>query len=166
MKFRVEHVFRNIELAAYEQLYFDEAFNEALCKSVKLARAVLKRDLTNGKLERQLRVGPDRELPPAAAKFLGSNKIEYTEFVDYTFGKHSGAWRTVSAIMTDKIESSGTFGFSAKGSGVLRWVEGEIKVKMFGVGGVIEGFIVSDVKKSYEEAAKFTQGWIDTKKAA
>jgi hypothetical protein len=62
--------------------------------------------------------------------------------------------------MTDKVDSTGTFRFEPSADGVKRVIEGEIKVKVFGVGGVIERFIVADVEKSYEQAADFTRRWI------
>jgi hypothetical protein len=43
-------------------------------------------------------------------------------------------------------------------------VEGDVKVKLLGVGTLIERFIVADVERSYEQAAAFTQRWIDSGK--
>jgi hypothetical protein len=165
MKFRVEHSF-DLDQPKYESLYFDEPFNEAMCGSLKLKRVVKKRELAGDKLTRVVVVTADRELPGALAKFLGTNKIEYTEFIDYDWGKFRGKWRTESPIMGEKLQSSGTFGFDKQGARVLRWLEGDVVVKIFGVGGVAERFIVSDVEKSYDQAAKFTQDWIKKNKLA
>jgi len=161
MKFRVEHTFRGINLEQYESLYFDEDFNNALCTEVKLARSLQKRDLNGKHLSRVVTVGPDREIPPAAAKILGASKIEYTEHLEYDMGSYKGTWKTVSSLMTDKVDTKGTFAFREGGGGVVRVVEGDIKVKIFGVGGGVEKFIVADIEKSYEKAAAFTQRWID-----
>lgn len=161
MKFRVEHTFRGITLADYEQLYFNEEFNNALCVSVKLDRTLEHREESDGKIKRSVRVGPDRELPAPVAKVIGAKRIEYTEHLEYTFGSFEGTWMTVSAIMTDKVDTHGRFGFEELPDGVLRWVEGEIKVKIFGVGKIVERVVVADIEKSYEKAAGFTQKWID-----
>jgi hypothetical protein len=161
MKFLAEHTFRGITLPDYEKLYFDEAFNVALCKAVNLDRTVLKRDEKGSHLSRSVKVSPrDREIPGPLVKVLGSSRIEYTEQVEYDFGTFKGTWKTVSSVMTDKVDSSGTFRFETAGDGVKRVIEGEIKVKVFGVGGVIERFIVADIEKSYEQAADFTRRWI------
>lgn len=157
MRFRAEHIFKGIDLNAYETLYFDEAFNIAMCKAVKLARTLVKLDEKAGRIERAVKVGPDREIPPAVAKVLGVSRIEYTEHVAYTRGSYRGIWHTVSSVFTDKVESRGNFSFEAVPGGVKRIVEGEIKVKVFGVGGLIERFIVADVERSYDDAAKFTE---------
>lgn len=62
--------------------------------------------------------------------------------------------------MTDKIRSQGTFRIEEAAAGVRRIVEGEISVKIFGVGKAIEGYVVDDIKRSYSEAAEFTRTWI------
>lgn len=162
MRFRAEHEFKGISLAEYEKLYFDEGFNDALCKAVNLDRTLERREEKNGTLERAVKVGPDREVPKPVAKVIGANRIEYTEHLKYAYGSYEGTWYTVSSIMSDKVDTRGTFGFDELPDGVLRWVEGEIDVKIFGVGRVVEKFIVADIERSYERAAEFTQRWIDS----
>jgi hypothetical protein len=162
MHFEVEHRFTGITVADYEKLYFDEAFNEALCQSVKLERTLVKLDQQGPKLHRQVKVSPDRELPAAAAKVIGTTKIVYTEHCDYAFGGYRGTWKTVSGIMADKIASSGTFSFRQEGNAVVRRVDGDVKVNVnFMINPMIEKGILSDVEKSYQQAAEFTQRWIN-----
>lgn len=161
MKFSVSHTFQNISLEDYEKLYFDEEFNTALCEAVKLARTLGTLNRTETTIHREVTVGPDREVPAPVAKILGASRIEYTEHLDYTLGSYKGTWKTISSLMTDKVHSAGTFAFKAKGNGVERIVDGEIKVKIFGVGGMVEKFIVADIERSYAKAAEFTQNWID-----
>ncbi len=161
MQFQVEHRFSGITLADYEKLYFDEAFNEALCQTVKLERTLVKLDHQGEKLHRQVRVSPDRELPAPAAKVIGSSKIVYVEHCDYTFGSFRGTWKTISGIMPDKIASNGTFSFRQDGNAVVRRVDGSVSVSVnFMINSLIEKGIIADVEKSYQQAADFTQRWI------
>jgi hypothetical protein len=161
MKFKVEHLFKQITLADYEKLYFNEAFNVALCKGVALGRELLKFENHEGMFAREVRVSPERALPESVVKILGADKISYTEFLSYQLGTYKGVFETIPGLLKDKIESSGTFSFAQKPDGVLRTVEGEVKVKIFGLGGVVERLIVGDVEKSYQAAADFTQAWIN-----
>ncbi len=162
MQFQVEHRFTGITVAEYEKLYFNEAFNEALCKSVKLERDLIKLDEQAPKLHREVRVCPDRELPAPAAKVIGTSKIVYVEHCDYTFGTYRGTWKTISGIMADKIKSSGTFSFRQEGSAVVRRVDGNVDVSInFMLNSIIEKGILADVEKSYAQAAEFTQRWIN-----
>lgn len=165
MKFRVEHVFKGITLKDYEALYFDEAFQIAQCQAVKLHRTLVKREVTDGRLVRAVKVGPDREIPAPVAKVLGANRIEYTEHVDYVLGSNKGTWKTVSSLLTDKVDASGTFSFRETPAGIARVVEGEVSVRIFGIGGIVEKFVGADIERSYGDAAKFMQQWIDDGKA-
>ena len=162
MKFRADHTFRGIEVDAYEDLHFDEAFQDALCGAVKLARECvgLEED-DDGRIHRAVKVGPDREIPPAAQRVLGGKRLDYTEHLDYRRGSYLGQWRTVPSLMSDKVECAGSIEFRPVDGGVRRLVEGEIKVKLFGVGGMVEKLIVADIERSYVKAAEFTQRWID-----
>lgn len=160
MKFKSEHRFSGISLAQYEQLYFDEAFNIALCQAVGLQRTLIAREESGGRLHRVVRVSPEREVPAPVAKILGSARLEYTETVDYTLGSGRGTWSTKSSVLTDKVDSRGTFSFVGQGDSVIRTVDGEIAVRLTLVGGVVEKFIVADVEKSYDKAAEFTRNWL------
>jgi hypothetical protein len=165
MKFKAEHTFRGIDLPTYEKLYFDEPFNAALCQATGLERTLVKREVAGSKLIRAVKVSPQgRDIPAPVAAVLGGSKFEYTEHMDYDLGKYLGRWRTEPFVLKDKILSSGTVSFTAVPGGVRRVVEGDVQVKIFGVGGIIERFVVADVDKSYAKAAEFTQAWIDAKK--
>ncbi len=162
MKFSADHTFTGIDLTAYETLHFDEEFQDALCVSVKLARDCEKlEESDDGQISRAVRVGPDREIPPAAQRVLGGKRLDYTEHLEYRRGAWKGTWRTEPSLMADKVDCKGTIEFLEVPGGVRRLVHGEIKVKLFGVGGMVEKLIVSDVVKSYDKAAEFTQRWID-----
>jgi len=160
MKFRAEHRFGPVSLADFEAIYFDEAFNVALCQSVRLQRTLVAREVAGGKIHRVVKVAPERQIPPAAAKVLGGARIEYTETIDYTFGSGRLSWTIASSLMTDKVDSRGVVLLSEAGGMVVRAVEGEITVKLAFVGGVVEKFIVDDVVKSYDNAAEFTRNWL------
>ena len=109
-----------------------------------------------------MRVGPDREIPGPLKNILKADRIEYEEHIQYRWGSYAGTWETIPSVLTNKVETKGRLGFKEVAGGVQRWSEGEIKVKILGVGGVAEKFIVSDVEKSYDDAAAFTQQWITT----
>lgn len=163
MKFKCDHRFGPISLADYENLYFDEDFNIALCKQVGLHRELVSREVKDGRIRRVVKVAPDREVPGPVAKVIGSTRLEYTETVDYVLGSGRGTWSTLSSVMTDKVDSRGSFSFTASGDGVVRSIEGDINVKITFIGGVVEKFIVDDVVKSYEKAAEFTRSWLAKK---
>ena len=160
MNFHVQQVIKGLSLQDFETLFFDETFNIALCKSLKLNRELVKRDVKDGKLSRVVRVGPQREIPAPVAKVLGAEKIEYTEYLDYVMGSNHGTWHTASSLLSDKIKSAGSFSFKEQADGILRVVEGDVTVKIFGLGKVVEKFIIADIERGYVHAAKFTEDWV------
>lgn len=160
MKFRAEATFTDIPQATYEALYFDDAFNEEMCKAVKLERKVLKFERNGDVVVRHTRVAPiGREIPGPVAKAIGASRIEYVEELTYDFAKHRGVWQTISSVLPDKVETKGTLEITAAGAGCTRVSAGEVIVKVFGVGGLIEKVIIGDVDKSYEDAARFTRSY-------
>jgi hypothetical protein len=160
MKFRVAHTYEGVTFHEYEALYFDEPFNIELASSVKLGRTLVKLEKTPERIVRHVRVEPAREIPGPVAKVLGGHKFSYVEELDYEVGTGKGRWRTIVAVMTEKIDSQGTLEFIAVPGGVERVVAGDIKVSLFAVGGIIEKFVVGDVEKSYAAAAAFTREYL------
>ncbi len=166
MKFHSEHIFTGVTLDEFEKLYFDEEFNVALCEAVNLARTLVKLEDDGTTFVREVNVGPDRVLPRPVAKVAGTDRIEYMEHVDYRWGSHQVEWYTEPSILKSKVQSHGVVYLEERPEGVARRVEGEVAVKVFGLGGIVEAIIVADVEKSYADAARFTQQWIDKKQAS
>jgi hypothetical protein len=166
MKFLIEHTFQGITRPEYEELYFDEPFAIATCKAVNLGRTLLRLDRTPERIVRHVRVEPAREIPAPVAKVLGGGSFAYVEEMDYAVGKYNATWRTIPSLMPDKVQSTGTMEIQEVPGGVKRVVKGEIKVSIFGIGGMVEKFVVAEVEKSYGDAADFTTKWIAEKKKA
>jgi Protein of unknown function (DUF2505) len=160
MKFRVEHVIRGIDLAAYEELYFDEPFQTALGDAVKIDRELLRLDRGRERIVRHVRVQPEREIPAPVAKLLGGRRLAYVDEIEYEVGRYHGTWRIVPAVLADKIAIGGTLDFEAVAGGVKRVLAGVIDVTLYGLGGLVERVVVSNVEKSYADAAAFTDRWI------
>jgi len=161
MHFRCTARFSGVTLAEYEKLYWNETFNVAMCKDLGLQRTPVANEDKDGTVRRVVKVAPEREIPAPVQKVLGGARIEYTEHAEYVWGSGAGTWKTVSSLLTDKVKSSGTFRFVEVPGGVERTVEGDIDVKIFGLGGLVEKFIVADVEKSYDKAAEFTRKWLN-----
>lgn len=160
MHFVASHTFSQSTPRGLAALYFDEPFNEALCANGKLRRELLSLRREGDLLHRAVRVEPERTLPAPAAKWLGAERFGYVEHMAFDFAALRGTWRIEPALLADKIHSSGTLSFTPTPEGAQRTVEGEFQVKVFGLGGTIERFVVADVEKSYGEAAAFTARYL------
>ena len=160
MKFRIEHVLPGIDLAGYEELYFDEPFHAALAEAVKINRELLRFDRGPERIVRHVCVQPRREIPAPVAKLLGGKRLSYIEELEYQVGRYHGTWRIVPPVLADKIAIGGTLDLEAAAGGVRRVLAGAIDVTLFGLGGLVEKVVVSNVVKSYDDAAAFTAQWI------
>jgi hypothetical protein len=164
MKFDVSHTFDGISAADYEVLYFEDAFNVALCEAVKLGREVLKMERTPTRIVRNIRCTPQRDIPAPVAKMIKDNGFHYVEELDHEVGKLRGTWVVKPNILPEKVTCKGTYEFVPAGDKrVTRNIRGDIDVAVFGVGGMVEKFVVDDVKRSYEQAAQFTRSWLAKK---
>lgn len=159
MRFTAEHTFADVALDALVALYFDEAFNEALCRNGRLQRTLLDARRDGEVLHRAVRIVPERALPAPAVKLLGAEHFGYVEHMAYDYVARRGTWRIEPMVLADKVRSAGSLTFAASPGGTRRTVTGEVTVKVFGLGGTIERFVVADVERSYAEAAAFTERW-------
>ncbi len=163
MKFKCEHVCQNTDLVTYEQTFFDTGFNDALCDHVKLKRELLEEHRDEQSYKRIAKIYPDRELPGPLKKLVPADQFSYTEHVTYTWGSRTAQWHIeLPAMIADKVsKAEGTYIFTETGDGVSRVVEGEIVVKIFGIGKIVEKFLAEQIESSYDKAADFTQTWIN-----
>ncbi len=63
-------------------------------------------------------------------------------------------------MMPDRVRNAGTIEVAASDRGVRRVVRGEVKVSLFGFGGVVERMIASEIVGSYAKTTKLMTEWI------
>lgn len=161
MKFHADHVIEGISLADYGNLYFEEDFNVKLCLAVRLGRELLEYRRDGNHIFRRTMVHPqDREIPSPVAKVLGQSHFSYVEELTMDLDTNQGSWRTIPTLLPDKVDTRGTLRFLDAGGNARRIVDGEIDVKVFGIGRIIEKFICADAEKSYAAAAEFARRYV------
>ena len=160
MKLSIEHTFA-IAPAEYANLYFDEPFSIELCAAVKLGRTLLRLDRSATRLVRHVRCEPIRDIPAPIAKVMGGRSFHYVEELEFDLEKLRGQWRVVPSLVPDKVEASGTLDFEDLGGNVKRVVRGNVNVSVFGLGGLVERFVVGEVEKSYDDASAFTKAFLE-----
>jgi hypothetical protein len=160
MKLSIEHTFA-MTPAEYANLYFDEPFSTALCAYVRLGRALLRLDRTAERIVRHVRCEPIRDVPAPIAKLGGGVRFHYLEEIDLDLATLRGRWRVVPNLFTDRVDASGTIDFEPVVTGVKRVIGGEVNVAVFGLGGLIERFVVGEVLKGYADASSFTRSFLE-----
>jgi hypothetical protein len=160
MKFAIEHVIEGIAPDAYEALYFDEAFTAALAVELALGRQLLRLDRTPARIVRHTCYDAKHDPSTPAGQAFGSSRAAYVEELDYDRTARRGSWRTVPSLMPERVRNTGTIEIAAAPTGTRRTVRGEVKVSLFGFGGIVERMIVAEIEKSYATAARFTAAWL------
>jgi hypothetical protein len=166
MKFTVEMVARRVEFERLTQVYFSEAFNQAVtpAANLRIRELLEEKILDDGKEYRKVRYAPRVDLPGPIRKFAGGDEIE--QLIDYCeITVFNRAARTatleIESVAGETIQVFGNVRFIEEGDGVRMKFDGEAKVKIFGIGKVIERFIVSEVKKRYALVERFLQTYLD-----
>jgi hypothetical protein len=159
MELSIDHTFA-LTPAEYARLYFDEPFSIALCAHVKLDRAVLHLERSPGRIVRQVRYEPIRDVPAPLAAMIGSVRFHYVEEIDLDLATFRGRWRVVPSVFADRVKAAGTLDFEPAPGGVKRVARGEVTVSVLGVGGLVERFVVGEVLKGYADASSFTRAFL------
>ncbi|CAN5138545.1 hypothetical protein BH11MYX1_BH11MYX1_03810 [soil metagenome] len=160
MKVEIEHVFEGIQPAAYEALYFDEAFNEALGAHLHMGRKLLRLDRTPDRIVRHVRYEPSQDPDGAAKQAFGTSRASFLEELEYDRRVRRGLWRTIPNLFAERVKTAGTLEFVTGPLGTKRLVTGEVAVKLFGFGGRVEKMIAAEIVKSYQSSTEFTRAWL------
>ncbi|HEY6035888.1 MAG TPA: DUF2505 family protein, partial [Kofleriaceae bacterium] len=91
---------------------------------------------------------------------FGTSRASFLEELDYDPRVRRGEWKTIPNMFKERVVNAGTIEFAAAPEGTRRVLRGEVKVKLFGFGGVVEKMIASEIVKNYDATAAFITGWL------
>jgi hypothetical protein len=160
MKLAIEHVFTEIQPAEFEALYFDEAFNESLGTHLHMGRKLVRLERTPNRIVRHVRFEPAQDPDSPVKQAFGTSRASFLEELDYDPRTRRGEWKTIPNMFKERVVNSGTIEFAAAPEGTRRLLRGEVKVKLFGFGGVVEKMISAEIVKSYDATAAFITDWL------
>lgn len=164
MKFEMKHSFRCDEETFWGKIFFDEEYNRRLFKE-GLDFAVYEplelREEPSGDKVRRVKTQPRAQMPAPVQKLLG----EPTSIEDGRFHAAQRRWafKITPHKMAEKIHISGEFRMVPTATGIERQASFEIKVDIFGVGGIVEGFIEKQLREGYDKGALFTNRYLQEK---
>ena len=118
-------------------------------------------------LHRRVRTLPRLNLPAALKKVVGGDSLGYIEEQKVPKdGKMEYEWESIpdQANLAKKSYTGGTFKVEPLGDDrCRRTIEGEVNVKIFGVGTLAEKYIVSEMEKTYHNVAKAQEKYVKEK---
>lgn len=159
----IEHVLNCDEDTFWHKIFLDESFNDRLYKDglhFPVFKEV-KREDTGSEIRRVVEVTPNiGELPGPIKKVAGDN-MSYAE--EGVFDKKTKRYRlTIKPnTLADKLFVKGELWTEPAGPNkIKRLFKADVTCKIFGIGGMIEKRIISDMEKSYDLAARFTNDYL------
>jgi len=160
MRLAIEHVFEGIAVADYESLYFDEPFNDAQGRELRMGRQLLRFDRSKQRIVRHVCYEPARKPSDPVNEVFGSSRASFIEELEYDLAARRGTWRTIPNQWAERVRTTGTIELTVAPGGTRRVVSGEVKVSLFGFGKIVERMIVAEIEKSYAATAAFTRAWL------
>jgi hypothetical protein len=162
MKFAVEIVVRGIDYPSFRRIYYSEEFNRDVAEAVKLQERTQVEHVTlpDGRERRRVHIVPRATLPAPFLKLLNGQQITYDETTIFNPATRSATF-SVESPAGETIAVTGVAQFIEEAGAVRLQFDGEAKVKVFGVGGLIERYIIGEVKSRYEHIERLLQKFVD-----
>jgi hypothetical protein len=158
--FRIVHDF-DADIERYWKVFFHEPYNVALYEQIKVKeRKVLDWKETEGTIYRAIKIVPERDLPGFLKKIVGGD-LGYVETSTFYRDKHSMDVTVEPTLMKDRTKMKARYWLEQPQPGKVRRIfDGSIDVSVPLVGRKIEQFIVEDMKRAYDTAARVTSEWL------
>jgi hypothetical protein len=165
MKFTMRHPIDTDEATFWGKLFFDDEYTRRLFREgleMRQFDLLELREEPGGAKVRKVRMLPKDEPPLPVRKLLGEPVSEEEGRFDPAARKWT--FKVTPHKLADKIKISGEITFSPLGAGKCERVTNiNISVDIFGLGGIVEGFIEKTVRDSYDRSATFTNKFIAEK---
>jgi hypothetical protein len=148
------------------KVFFDKEFNEELfLRTLGFdAWKIVSIDETADRIERVVDAVPKIGDLPGPLKKLVENGVGYRERGTFVRADRRMKVTVEPSVMPDKLSISGVIHTERTGDQSCRRVYDAVVVaKVFGIGGLIEGRILQDIKASYDKAAVMTNRWVKEK---
>ncbi len=162
MKLEVQIRTRGATIVSWREAYFSEPFCRLVEEETNLReRKVIERaTLPDGHERCLVRVVPNVRLPAPVRKLVGEDEISYTEITTYDPAQGSASLE-IDNPAGENVRVTGEVRYLQDDGFVEMRFSGDVKVKVFAIGGLIERFIASEVRKRYADMGALLQRYLD-----
>lgn len=159
---QISHVFDCDVDTFWTKFFLDEEFNRQLfIDRLGFSRwEVIRTESTEDGIKRVVEAAPSTKDIPGPLKKALQNGLGYREEGVWSRSKSLYTLRVTPASLPDQIEITGEMRVTPEGAGCRRTYDAFVNARIFVVGGLLEGRLLSDVAKSYDEAAAFSREWL------
>ena len=165
MRYTIKHIIET-DVDTFWKLFFDAEFNRSLfVEGLHFTTYQVLEDTLepSGAGRRRIECSPKIDLPAPARKIFGES-VGYTEIGRYDATQRKYFAEVVPKVAADKLKTTSETWAEPRGDKRCeRLVQVDTTVKIFGLGGLLEGFIEQQTRDQYSKAADFTNRWIRDK---
>lgn len=141
--------------------YTDPAFYEELVGLPKIGEPkVLEHTTSAGRVLLRVHYRFTAALPSAATRVIDPAKLTWVEETTYDLGAESSRSRLVPDHYPDRLSASANATFAVDGTGTVRRIDGDLKVRMPLVGGKVEAAIVSGLREHLADEARVAERFL------
>jgi hypothetical protein len=163
VRYTIRHNFETDIETFWSKVFFDPEYNRSLYLDyLGFTTFQILEDRTDpdGKRHRRLEVVPKVQLPAAARKLFGDS-AGYTEVG--TFDPATGRYQAelIANVSADKIKTTLELWLEPRGEKLCERVANiDNRVKIFGLGTLLEGFVEQQTRDQFSRGTEFTNRWI------
>jgi len=165
VRYTIKHTI-DTDVDTFWKLFFDAEFNRSLfVDGLHFTVYQVLEDVRepSGAGRRRLECSPKVDLPAPARKIFGES-VGYTEIGRYDPTQRKYFAEVVPKVAAEKLKTTSETWVEQRGDKRCeRVVQVDTTVKIFGLGGLLEGFIEQQTRDQYAKAAEFTNRWIRDK---
>jgi hypothetical protein len=162
MNFSVEIVTQGVDYTRFRRAYNSEQFNREVAEAANLKERTLIEHVKepDGKERKRIRIVPNVSLPGPVQKLFPNGQFSYDEVTVLDTQARTATY-AIETPIGDKIQVTGHAKYLEENGGVRLVFEGEAKVKIFGVGSLVERYLVGEVTTRYALVQRLLQAFID-----
>lgn len=153
---------RGVDFDRLTRVYLSQEFNEALGPAIALKerRIIAHETLPDGKERWRIRSKPDVHLPTAVRKLMRDYQVQYDELLVLDRSERKATFQ-IRSPAGKAVRVGGYIYFREDARRTSFHFDGDVNVRVFGIGRLIERLIVSEVKRRYAKAEAFLQEYVD-----
>lgn len=151
----------------WEELCFDLEYTRRLYAEALgcTEMTVLKNEGTRSTgIKRHLRFIKPMDMPAPIARIFGGH-VTMEELGEFDPREQRWSYRMVPSIMGDRIDIRGRVQIFPHGSGTEQRSVNTVTCRMFGLGAIVEPFVMREAAKGHADRHRFTQRYIAEKKS-
>lgn len=162
MRFSFQVFTQRVDYLRYAQAYLDEAFDALVRETTGIRERTLLQQhvLPDGREHKRVRVVPELHVPAMFAHLAAGKALHYDEITLY-----DPATRTAEVCIETPaghlLAVTGLARCSEQDGGVLLRFDGEVLVRVPGLGTLAERLIVAEVERRHREVAALLQSYLD-----